>query len=106
MFKVTNRILSAAITFGSVLLAGCAGPPGDSASPTFQIELSESAAGEIAALGLDVPVTGRAYVILSTDAERQETEPNEEKKRRFEIHGRFMSRVVFFRNVNNNTVGA
>ncbi len=71
MFKVTNRILSVAITFGGVLLSGCASPPGDSASPTFQIELSESAAGEIAALGLDVPVTGRAYVILSTDAERE-----------------------------------
>jgi hypothetical protein len=44
-------------------------------SPEFAIELSESAAQEITALGLEVPVTGRAYVILTRDSE---TEPREQ----------------------------
>jgi len=56
----------------SALLAGCGSPPGP-ASPatTFAVQLTESAAGEIAELGLEVPVTGRAYVILTRNGERE-----------------------------------
>jgi hypothetical protein len=67
-----SRIISAAaalVTFLSVL--GCAGPSNAPPSTTFQIQLSQSAADEIAAMGLDVPVTGRAYVILTRNAERE-----------------------------------
>ena len=52
-------------------VAACA-PPNP---PSFTIELTESAAQEIAALGLTVPVTGRAYVIITRDSE---TEPREQ----------------------------
>ena len=40
-------------------------------TPTFAIELSQTAADEIASLGLEVPVTGRAYVILTRNQERE-----------------------------------
>jgi len=52
-------------------LAACTAPGTEFDSPTFSIELTESAAQEIAALGLEVPVTGRAYVILTRDGERE-----------------------------------
>jgi len=53
-------------------LAACS--PGGKAvdSPVFSIELPETTAQEIASLGLEVPVTGRVYVILTRDGE---TEP-------------------------------
>jgi hypothetical protein len=54
-----------------VALVACAAPATDSNAPTFTIELGESAAQEIASLGLEVPVTGRAYVILTRDDERE-----------------------------------
>jgi hypothetical protein len=56
-------------------VAACA--PSNSAmnAPSFALELTESAAQEIAALGLTVPVTGRAYVIITRDSE---TEPREQ----------------------------
>jgi hypothetical protein len=58
----------------SLLLLGVATACGPSDSgtkaPNFVIQLTESAATEIAALGLEVPVIGRAYVILTRDNER------------------------------------
>ncbi len=54
-----------------VALAACAAPATESNAPTFAIELSESAAEGIASLGLEVPVTGRAYVILTRDDQRE-----------------------------------
>jgi hypothetical protein len=56
----------------SGLLAACAQQGSNAGSPTFTIQLTERAATEIAALGLEVPVTGRAYVILTRN---DETEP-------------------------------
>lgn len=53
----------------SILLAACAQPSTHAVSPTFTIQLTESAAEEIAALGLEVPVTGRAYVVLTRSEE-------------------------------------
>jgi len=53
------------------VFAGCAGTGTNSNSPSFAIELTESAAAEIAAMGLEVPVTGRAYVVLSRNGERE-----------------------------------
>jgi hypothetical protein len=61
--------VAALVTFLSV--HGCVGPSDALPSTTFQIQLSQSAADEIAAMGLEVPVTGRAYVILTRDAERE-----------------------------------
>jgi len=40
-------------------------------SLTFGVQLTEPAAEEMAALGLEVPVTGRAYVILTRNGERE-----------------------------------
>jgi hypothetical protein len=57
-----------------VLLAACAAPTTESSGPTFVVELSESAAQEISSLGLEVPVTGRAYVILAREDEREPRE--------------------------------
>ncbi|MFH1764609.1 MAG: alpha/beta hydrolase-fold protein [Gemmatimonadota bacterium] len=51
--------------------AGCAEPGTISDSLSFAIELTQSAADEIAAMGLDVPVTGRAYVVFSRNGERE-----------------------------------
>lgn len=58
----------------TLITAACASDEGTKA-PTFSIQLSESAASEIAAMGLEVPVIGRAYVILTSDGE---TEPREQ----------------------------
>jgi len=59
------------VTVGG-LLSGCASPPPAAVpSLTFAVQLTESAAEEMAALGLEVPVTGRAYVILTRNSERE-----------------------------------
>ena len=50
-------------------LAAVAAPP--ARTPTFAIELTGPVAERIADLGLEVPVTGRAYVILTRDGERE-----------------------------------
>lgn len=55
----------------STLLAACAPPDTDAESPIFIIQFAEPAAAEVAALGLEIPVTGRAYVILTRDDERE-----------------------------------
>jgi hypothetical protein len=52
-------------------LLGARAVTGDGIGPTFTIELGSSAAEQMAALGLDVPVTGRAYVIVTRDDERE-----------------------------------
>ena len=57
-----------ALTF---VLTCCAIPEVDSTSPSFALELTAPAADEIAGLGLTVPVTGRAYVVLTRDGERE-----------------------------------
>ncbi|NNM07398.1 MAG: hypothetical protein HKO65_20050, partial [Gemmatimonadetes bacterium] len=46
-------------------MIGCSNPGTDSANQTFLLHLSQDAASEIAVMGLEVPITGRAYVILS-----------------------------------------
>ena len=59
--------------------AGCTTPdqpasttPTDAAKgPRFQIQLTEDAAEGIAALGLETPVTGRVFVVLSRNDERE-----------------------------------
>lgn len=54
---------------GLVLVAGCGGPDaGDQSGLRFLVELSETASADIGALGLDVPVSGRLYVVLSPDS--------------------------------------
>lgn len=55
----------------STLLAACGPESADTGAPAFTIELTESAAAEMSGLGLEVPVTGRAYVILTKDEERE-----------------------------------
>jgi hypothetical protein len=59
--------------FVCVMLLGLSGcRPGEPRGPDgtrFVVELSESAAAEIGALGLEVPVSGRVYVVLSPDSE-------------------------------------
>ena len=55
----------------STLLAACGPPDTDAESPVFIIQFAEPAAAEVAALGLEIPVTGRAYVILTRDDERE-----------------------------------
>jgi hypothetical protein len=70
----SRRLL--AIGFGlAPLLTGCTSPPTGGAPLTFVVQLTESAAQEMATLGLDVPVTGRAYVVLTRDGE---SEPREQ----------------------------
>jgi len=54
-----------------LLALGCQSSEADPASPNFAISLAPSAAEEIASLGLTVPVTGRAYVVISRNAERE-----------------------------------
>lgn len=56
--------------------------PGAGASPSaeanpfkFRIQLTQAAADQIAALGLEVPITGRVYLILTRDGE---SEPREQ----------------------------
>ena len=51
------------------LLGACGGQADNANPPSFTVELTASAAHEIATLGLDVPVTGRAYVILTQNTE-------------------------------------
>ena len=58
------------LPFLSALVA-CSGPGPEVDAPSFSIELTETVAQEIAALGLEVPVTGRAYVILTRSGERE-----------------------------------
>ncbi len=55
----------------ATLLAGCGVASHDPLSPSFTIQLTDSAAGEIRALGLEVPVTGRVYVVLTRNEERE-----------------------------------
>lgn len=54
---------------------GCKAVPAPSAAssngPAFEVELTEAAAAEIERLGLEVPVTGRAYVVLTRNDERE-----------------------------------
>jgi hypothetical protein len=51
------------------LLGACGGQADNANPPSFTVELTASAAQEIETLGLDVPVTGRAYVILTQNTE-------------------------------------
>ncbi len=63
-----GSILSALLlAWGGGILFG----PGPIQAQEFTIGLSSSATGEMEALGLDVPVTGRAYVILTRDEGRE-----------------------------------
>ncbi len=68
-------VLSLVMTFAG--LTGCAAPDPPAATTEsetglrFQIQLTEEAAEGIAALGLETPVTGRVFVIVSRDDERE-----------------------------------
>ena len=53
------------------VVASCAPSETGTKAPEFVIQLSEAAANEIAALGLEVPIVGRAYVILTSDSESE-----------------------------------
>jgi hypothetical protein len=55
----------------TLVAAGATPPDTASVSPSFTIQLSDSAAQEIAHLGLEVPVSGRVYVILTRNTERE-----------------------------------
>ena len=73
----SNRFFHLLILLG-LLVAGCSGGEGTSGSDAglqFEVELSESAEAGIAELGLDTPVTGRVFVIVSRN---EEEEPREE----------------------------
>ncbi|NNK63579.1 MAG: hypothetical protein HKO98_10295, partial [Gemmatimonadetes bacterium] len=62
----------AASILGLLPLVACAPEARvDAAEQRFVVELSEPAASEIGALGLDVPVAGRVYVIVSPDTEEE-----------------------------------
>jgi hypothetical protein len=54
-----------------ITFTGCEGDGLHNQSPSFVIELADSAANEIAAMGLQVPVVGRAYVVLSRTSDRE-----------------------------------
>jgi hypothetical protein len=66
--KVLSTMLLAIAT-------ACAPSDTGTKSPEFVIQLTDAAAQEIANLGLEVPIVGRAYVILTSDGE---TEPREQ----------------------------
>ncbi len=53
-----------------LLLAACTSPSGPS-GPTFSVQFTQEAADSIHALGLDVPVDGRVFVIVSRSSERE-----------------------------------
>ncbi len=55
----------------ALLLAGCGDQESAALYPSFEIELSASAAEEIEALGLQVPLQGRAYVIFGVEGEAE-----------------------------------
>jgi hypothetical protein len=57
--------------FQLLTLAALISPPAPAPELTFRIHLPEDAAGTIAELGLEVPVVGRAYVILTRNADRE-----------------------------------
>lgn len=65
------RTLRTALLSILLALSACTAPTPGTDAPTFTIELTEAAADQIAALGLDVPVKGRAYVIITSDDERE-----------------------------------
>ena len=52
-----------------LLVVGCSGP--EDPVIQFEITLSEAAAEQIADLGLEVPIVGRAFAIVSRDTERE-----------------------------------
>ena len=59
-----------------VCLSGCVSPnhPNEPPGPQFSISLSEEAVAGIEKLGLDIPVTGRVFVIVSRNDEREPRE--------------------------------
>ena len=65
-----KRIALSVILLAAV--AACTPSSSGTKAPNFSVQFTESAAQEIANLGLEVPIVGRAYVILTSDGE---TEP-------------------------------
>ncbi len=55
----------------TLIATGATPPDAASVAPSFIIQLSNAAAREIADLGLEVPVSGRVYVILTRNSERE-----------------------------------
>jgi hypothetical protein len=68
-----KRIVLCVILLAAV--AACTPPSSGTKAPNFSVQLTESAAQEIANLGLEVPIVGRVYVILTSDGE---TEPRKQ----------------------------
>ena len=62
-------------TFSSMIalvaVVGCSSINPGTKAPEFRIELTEAAAQEITALGLETPIVGRAYVIITTNTESE-----------------------------------
>jgi hypothetical protein len=56
------------------LATSCGSPPSTDGTLTFAVQLTPSAAQEMAGMGLEVPVTGRAYVVLTRDDDREPRE--------------------------------
>ncbi len=60
------RVLAVLVVLSLLVIApGAAASPGAQVNTSLTIKLSQGAADQIAALGLEVPVTGRVYLILS-----------------------------------------
>jgi len=89
-------------------MAACSAGETHATSTAFTIELSESAAAEMLSMGLEIPVTGRAYVILSRDSTR---EPRLQTGVRgvpfwgMEVRGLQAGEVVVLRPENDETIG-
>ncbi len=74
MTRTVRFLLFAAIALLAVfalLATGCGESRQPPLSPSFTLQLSDSAASAIEAMGLEVPITGRAYVILSQASDRE-----------------------------------
>ncbi len=60
------------LLFASSSFGGQVQLPAQNGEPLrFEIELSQQAAREIAALGLEVPVVGRVFVVVTRNGERE-----------------------------------
>lgn len=69
-----TALRSAAPWVALLLLASACGAPAPSSTaegPTFRIELTPEAEREVAELGLEVPIDGRVFVVVSTSDERE-----------------------------------
>ena len=64
-----TRILATIFLFFVLILSGCQTP--NSNTTSFQVKVSEDAIAAIESLGLDTPVQGRLFVVISRDDSRE-----------------------------------